>query len=183
MISDRYCRDCRNAKRRDNRSKGLYPNERDRKGHHYARYYGITETDYQQLLKEQGGSCACCGAPPRKKRLAVDHDHESGAVRGLLCINCNSMIGHADDRIHRLKLAIAYLRSHGMIELEITANSDNLPRRAARHHRAIHSAPAQWRAVLRDLDTLSPAMIRRSSAVPGGSRDFEEINEKDHTRR
>lgn len=47
--------------------------------------YGITGDDYETLLKLQGGGCAVCGARPKSKRLAVDHDHRTGAVRGLLC--------------------------------------------------------------------------------------------------
>jgi hypothetical protein len=54
---------------------------------HLKRTYGITEDDYQRLLEHQGGVCAICGQVPRAKRLAVDHDHVTGKVRGLLCAN------------------------------------------------------------------------------------------------
>jgi len=47
--------------------------------------YGITPEEYDQLLAFQGGRCAICGQQPKSRRLAVDHDHETGAVRGLLC--------------------------------------------------------------------------------------------------
>lgn len=62
--------------------------------------YGITGDDYEKLLKLQGGKCAICRARPRSKRLAVDHDHQSGAVRGLLCSRCNhDLLGSAWDSL------------------------------------------------------------------------------------
>lgn len=51
--------------------------------------YGLTGAEYDALLKKQGGKCAICRARPKSKRLAVDHDHKTGAVLGLLCSRCN----------------------------------------------------------------------------------------------
>jgi len=51
--------------------------------------YGITGDDYSRLLRLQGGGCAVCGARPKSKRHAVDHDHKTGDVRGLLCSRHN----------------------------------------------------------------------------------------------
>lgn len=54
------------------------------------RTYGITEAQYNAILKYQGGVCAICDKPPKEGRnLQVDHDHKSGLVRGLLCWYCN----------------------------------------------------------------------------------------------
>lgn len=50
---------------------------------------GLTIEDYERLLAAQGGGCAICGATPKTRRLDVDHDHRTGAVRGLLCHRCN----------------------------------------------------------------------------------------------
>lgn len=65
--------------------------ERERK-YNLAKY-GVTPAAYAELLIAQGGGCAICGSPPprlgRFKHLSVDHDHETGRVRGLLCQNCN----------------------------------------------------------------------------------------------
>jgi hypothetical protein len=62
--------------------------------------YGITSDDYATLLKAQGGKCAICRARPKSKRLAVDHDHRTGAVRGLLCSRCNhDLLGSAWDSL------------------------------------------------------------------------------------
>ena len=53
--------------------------------------YGITQDDYNQKFNEQKGCCAICGKHQSefKRRLCVDHNHKTGNVRGLLCINCN----------------------------------------------------------------------------------------------
>ena len=62
--------------------------------------YGITAEEYDALLERQGGRCAICRARPRSIRLAVDHDHKSGAVRGLLCSRCNhDLMGAAWDSL------------------------------------------------------------------------------------
>lgn len=54
--------------------------------------YGLTLEDYECMLADQGGACAICGAPPKRNRLHVDHDHKTGVVRGLLCARCNSSL-------------------------------------------------------------------------------------------
>lgn len=75
--------------------------------------YGITVEEYDQLLAAQGGGCAICGAttPGRKrhKYLAVDHCHESGTVRGILCDFCNTGLGSFRDDPALLLAAIKYL--------------------------------------------------------------------------
>lgn len=63
-----------------------------------AKTYGLTADDYDVLLAAQGGRCAICRARPKSKRLAVDHDHKTGEVRGLLCSRCNhDLMGSAWD--------------------------------------------------------------------------------------
>lgn len=63
---------------------------------HVQRVYDLDPQDYQRLLDWQGGRCYVCGQVPRVRRLAVDHDHATGEVRGLLCSNdewgCNVML-------------------------------------------------------------------------------------------
>lgn len=64
------------------------------------RVYGVTAGDYDALLRVQGGRCAICRARPRKKRLALDHNHKTGAPRGLLCSRCNhDLLGSAWDSL------------------------------------------------------------------------------------
>lgn len=77
--------------------------------------YGITVEDYEQMLLEQGGACAICRRAEtvvmrgKVKPLSVDHDHESGRVRGLLCHECNVGLGKFKDNVARLKAAVTYL--------------------------------------------------------------------------
>lgn len=62
--------------------------------------YGLAATGYDELLERQGGRCAICRSKPKSKRLAVDHDHATGAVRGLLCSRCNhDLLGSAWDSL------------------------------------------------------------------------------------
>jgi hypothetical protein len=79
--------------------------ERER---HLIRKYGITQSDYENMFNEQDGKCAICGKK-QDKAFDVDHCHKTGEVRGLLCTNCNRMIGHAADSPDRLIAAADYL--------------------------------------------------------------------------
>lgn len=56
------------------------------------REFGLLESDYEQLKERSGQKCEICGSPPAGKRLAVDHDHVTGGVRGLLCARCNTAL-------------------------------------------------------------------------------------------
>jgi cytochrome c1 len=78
------------------------------------RNYGLTVEQYEALYRAQGGVCAICkGVPTGKRaRLAVDHDHETGAVRGLLCDHCNRGLGGFRDNPERLRLAAEYVEKH-----------------------------------------------------------------------
>jgi len=71
--------------------------------------YGITEADYQAMLQGQDGKCAICGQPPIKRQLCVDHNHQTNAIRGLLCRNCNMGIGYLQDNSALLRAAAQYL--------------------------------------------------------------------------
>lgn len=79
--------------------------------------YGLSIEDYDALSVAQGGVCAICGGLPyggrvdaRKQFLSVDHDHVTGAVRGLLCDGCNTGLGQFKDDPDRLIAAIEYLK-------------------------------------------------------------------------
>jgi len=76
------------------------------------RMFDITPTRYDEMLQEQNGCCAICGRHFNefKKSLAVDHNHTSGAIRGLLCSRCNMMLGYAQDSPKILQNAIEYLK-------------------------------------------------------------------------
>lgn len=83
---------------------------------HNAWRHGLTLEQYDGLLNEQKGACACCGDP--LKKIHVDHDHDccpvgarscGSCVRGLLCPHCNLMLGHAKDERERLLAGVEYL--------------------------------------------------------------------------
>ena len=72
--------------------------------------YGITAEEYARILKNQGGRCAICLNMTRTIRLAVDHDHKTGRVRGLLCKRCNhDLLGGGHDDVEMLLRAVGYL--------------------------------------------------------------------------
>lgn len=76
------------------------------------RRYGITLEQYDELLEAQDGRCGICGSEDpgvRNKYFCVDHDHETGAVRGLLCHRCNVGIGYLKDDLEIVKKAVQYL--------------------------------------------------------------------------
>jgi 5-methylcytosine-specific restriction endonuclease McrA len=89
---------------------------------HLKRKYGITPEQYDQMLAAQGGGCAICERPPREDiALHIDHDHETGTIRLLLCFPCNNLLGDAGDDPALLEKATAYLRSHDPVVQEEVA--------------------------------------------------------------
>lgn len=100
---------------------GLAPEEQrlqNRRSYKLMNKYGITVAQYDEMLDRQGGCCAICGSDDPKQKpngyssrysFAVDHCHRTGAVRGLLCRNCNQGLGHFDDNRDSLQQAISYL--------------------------------------------------------------------------
>lgn len=71
--------------------------------------YRLSVAEYEKILKFQRGVCAGCSRPPTKTRLAVDHDHKTGRIRGLLCWLCNRAIGILRDRAATATKLGAYL--------------------------------------------------------------------------
>lgn len=78
--------------------------------------YGITVAEYESLLLSQAGVCALCERPcASNRRLAVDHDHDTGRVRGLLCISCNQALGKLGDSAEAIARVIHYLEAHASV--------------------------------------------------------------------
>ena len=101
-----YCRPC-------DRQRGMEWNAAN-KGRKYARHilrtYKITVEVYEELRESQKNLCGICEELlPERRGFAVDHDHESGAVRGVLCMKCNTGLGCFNDSAEKLAKAIQYL--------------------------------------------------------------------------
>lgn len=110
----------------------MTPEERSTYGRewHLQRKFNITGEEFARMLVAQGGVCATCKQPEthryksgKLKELAVDHDHQSLTVRGLLCFNCNQGIGRFKDDPDLLEAAAAYLRHHKSPRLVCTGEA------------------------------------------------------------
>ena len=97
------CRPCHNEWRK------AYYKRDHRQDTRLQSTYGITLAQYQQMHDSQRGLCFICSS---NEKLFVDHCHETGQVRGLLCHHCNVMLGHAKDRPELLRLAASYLENN-----------------------------------------------------------------------
>lgn len=103
------CNDCRIEKHRIQ--------SRNRSMKRRVAKYGITETDYFEMLQIQNFVCAICGKPETRGHgaklglLCIDHNHLNGAVRGLLCTLCNCILGYAHDDKKILLAAVEYLEA------------------------------------------------------------------------
>jgi len=87
--------------------------------HTFPKKYGITGEQFRKMLKEQNNVCLICKKPELakwqgsiQKTLAVDHDHKTGKVRGLLCHRCNKALGEFNDDVALLQTAIDYLKQN-----------------------------------------------------------------------
>jgi len=108
-----YCKPCHNARGRESKQR-LYGGSRH---YHLVRRYGITAAQFDELLAKQGGVCAICG---RENPEHVDHDHETGKLRGILCFNCNGGLGQFSDNTERLANAIEYLEDGVSARIEVS---------------------------------------------------------------
>lgn len=99
------CRACRRTWRAD-RKEEL---RKRRTANNRLHKFGVSPTDYQNMLMQQGGVCAICRGPSdlRSGEFAVDHNHQTGQVRGLLCVTCNVALGRLEGHITAV---VAYLQ-------------------------------------------------------------------------
>jgi len=80
--------------------------------------FDISLKEYEKIFEEQKGLCAICGNPEKEKRasrlirLAIDHNHQTGKIRELLCKRCNVVLGFVEEDIDLLLNFINYLRKH-----------------------------------------------------------------------
>jgi hypothetical protein len=97
----------------------IWSDQKARRVHNQRRYelkrkFGITWDDYERMKQAQGHSCAICKttSPGGRGDWHVDHDHNTGRVRALLCWACNVGLGSFKDNINNLAQAISYLTKH-----------------------------------------------------------------------
>lgn len=123
-----YCKECCNYKRRNSPKEmegtkrrvqvWTKNNPEKAKNIQLKINYGITIEDYNKILKDQNNKCAICinyetaGQKGKIYNLAVDHDHNTGKIRGLLCGNCNKTLGNAKDSVIILQSCIDYLNKN-----------------------------------------------------------------------
>lgn len=115
---NQYCKACRSGY-----FKETYDPSKAR-ARNFRYYYNHDETIYDRLLEIQNGVCAICGNPPDEqpmgcKRtiraiLAVDHNHQTGKVRGLLCRHCNQTLGWARENPKNIQRMIEYIQNDGL---------------------------------------------------------------------
>ena len=75
--------------------------------------YNLTLADYDKMLGAHDGKCAICGGVNKNgRRLCVDHNHKTNKIRGLLCKDCNLILGFAKDSVGTLLTAVTYLRGY-----------------------------------------------------------------------
>ncbi len=119
---DCYCKECKNKKSREHYWNNI---EANREYHRLYKLrnkekrqkwilkdlYNLPIEKYNDMFIEQGGRCAICGKHQVefKKKLCVDHNHETGKIRGLLCNKCNSLLGYAGESPDVLHNAVKYL--------------------------------------------------------------------------
>jgi hypothetical protein len=111
------CKECNNTWTRnwyDNNQEEIkqkYSYEKN-KNQKLKRIFGISYDEYLNMLAAQNNCCAICGTDtPGARAFAVDHCHDTGKIRGLLCSKCNTGIGNLKDDIDLLKRAIQYLEN------------------------------------------------------------------------
>jgi len=108
------CKDCHHKEflaNNPDKKKEYYKNFREKwQGYMLKNKFNMTIEQYDEMLENQNGVCAICKKEENKgRRLSVDHNHDNGLIRGLLCQKCNSIIGMALDNVETLKSAIHYI--------------------------------------------------------------------------
>lgn len=75
--------------------------------YHINKTYGLTVEQYDQIFQNQSGCCAICN---KNKKLWIDHDHNTGNVRGLLCPSCNTLVGYIETHIDLIEKTVEYIK-------------------------------------------------------------------------
>ena len=107
----RYLKGCPDCQQMQRAQRKKYTSK-ERRDYDLKVKYTLTPAEYTAMTLTQDGVCAICHRPPGSKGFNVDHDHETGKVRGLLCPACNRGIGLLRDNHHLLARAANYLKEH-----------------------------------------------------------------------
>ena len=106
-----------NRKKKIEQSRKRYKADPEKfRGYGLKKNFNMSLEDYNKLWTSQNGLCAVCDQPETAvwrgiiKHLAVDHDHKTGKIRGLLCMKCNQALGHANDDVEILLNMVEYLQ-------------------------------------------------------------------------
>ncbi len=145
-----YCRPCQNRKSKES----LERNHGTTRHYHLKRRYGIGASDVVAMLRAQGWHCPVCWTELTEKTAHVDHDHKTGAVRAVVCFNCNGGLGQFKDNVALLRTAAAYLEGDVWRTTQVAPGVYQLP----------FSPPAALRSPTSSATThriSSPADVRR----------------------
>lgn len=117
------CKICQNAYRKQYRKTAAGKANRKKE---YIRHYntrgvlkqrlkkfGMTLEQHQQMYAAQGGCCDICRVAVGYDKICLDHDHETGKARGMLCCKCNTMLAGFDDKVY-FAAALKYIEKHGV---------------------------------------------------------------------
>ena len=110
------CNECNLARRKEIYHERKHPDQQREKN--LRKSFGLGVDDYETILRNQDYRCKLCGVSAEEekkrtsKRLAVDHCHTTGKIRGLLCRKCNTGLGNFNDDINLMTKAINYLKEN-----------------------------------------------------------------------
>jgi hypothetical protein len=112
-----YCKSCQEIRTKDRilKKRNSSQGKQYHKNYKLLAKFGISYEEYKAMLAEQAGVCAICCNPPNFNSLQVDHCHNTGNVRSLLCFHCNTALGHIKDDVSIAERMLEYLRKHATI--------------------------------------------------------------------
>jgi len=114
-----YCRKCESKRRANWKRNSPEKYTVSHRKSLLKKRYGVTLKQYDKMFDEQGGGCAICGGINKSGyRLAVDHDHNTGRIRALLCQNCNRKIGEMESDPGLFDKLVIYLHDHSSLTSE-----------------------------------------------------------------
>ncbi len=105
------CISCENERAKQYHLKNKAKRSLQNRSWNLKKKFGIGAEEYDKMLLSQNGVCKICKKTNSDRGLAVDHDHKTGKVRGLLCTKCNTGLGQFEDSAEMLELAAQYLRA------------------------------------------------------------------------